>query len=74
MHFKMIRKCLDDIERVWQKLDNDEELSEEDENTFTYFENRLAEAIVCEWDNSTIVANNILSITNGYIVRQPFDD
>lgn len=74
MYFKMIRKCLDDIETVWQKLDNGEELSKEDEDILRYFENRLAEAIAFEWENSTVIANNILSITNGYIMRKPFED
>lgn len=60
MGFKFVRECLDEMDSIFQKLENNEELSKEDEMTFNYFEYHLAEALMCEWRNCNRIAKIIL--------------
>lgn len=73
MGFKLVRECLDEIDNVFQKLHNNEELSREDEMTFNYFEYHLAEALMCEWRDCDRIAKIILDENKYKEIKRMFN-
>lgn len=59
--FKKIRKCLDDCENVFLKLEKGDKLTIEEEIILDYFNLHLAEALMQDWGDSEKIAKIILA-------------